>query len=116
MMSRLIFLKSALPSKHTRCKVTGYVRRRCIMFFSNRDNMNVPNNLVNISKQGLMFVVGHLSQSTISAMETYALVIYPTGQQRRTHYAEASRQNKTTCSHEHQEETYHRKKTATSYV
>ena len=32
------------------------------------------------------------------------------------HYAETSRQNKTTCSHEHQEEKQCSKRTATSYM
>ena len=32
------------------------------------------------------------------------------------HYAETSRQNKTACTHEHQEEESHNKRTATSHV
>ena len=35
---------------------------------------------------------------------------------RRTHYTETSRQNKTACPHEHQEEKLYRKRTATSYM
>ena len=35
---------------------------------------------------------------------------------RPTYHAETSRQNKTTCPHEHQDEKHNNKRTATSYV